>query len=99
MYLLTDLSSTETVVSKLLAGFLFDLRCFEIDGDDDDDGVEMAWCDMIFIYCSWISTRWQWSVNFRKNGSQHKKRNNTQHNTVIENREQKYKTKNKQKEH
>jgi len=42
MYLLTDLSSTETVVSKLLAGFLFDLRCFEIDGDDDDDGVEMA---------------------------------------------------------
>ena len=23
--------------------------------------------DVIFIYCNWISTRWQWSVNLYKN--------------------------------
>jgi len=22
---------------------------------------------MIFIYCSWVSTRWQWSVDWYKN--------------------------------
>jgi len=38
MYLLTDLCSTETVVSKLLGSFLFDLLCLEIYGDDDDGG-------------------------------------------------------------
>ena len=37
MYLFIDLSSTEPVVSKLLVGFLFDLRRLEIYSDDDDD--------------------------------------------------------------
>jgi len=23
--------------------------------------------DMIFIYCNWFSTRWQWSVDLYKN--------------------------------
>jgi hypothetical protein len=23
----------------------------------------MIWCDMVFIYCKWVSTRWLWSVN------------------------------------
>ena len=23
---------------------------------------------MIFIYCNWVSTRWQWSVDSYKNG-------------------------------
>jgi hypothetical protein len=25
------------------------------------------WYAMIFIYCNWVSTRWQWSVNWYKN--------------------------------
>jgi len=79
MYLFIDLSSTEPVVSKLLVGFLFDLRRLEIysdddddDGDDDDgdDDGEIMWYDMIFIYCSWVSARWQWSVNLCKNGKE-----------------------------
>ena len=33
----------------------------------------MIWYDTIFIYCNWVSTRWQWSVNLHKN-----RRSNTQ---------------------
>jgi len=34
----------------------------------------------IFIYCKWVSTRWQWSVNLYKNRKEtaiNKRRNNT----------------------
>jgi hypothetical protein len=44
--------------------------------------------DMIFIYCNWISTRWQWSVDLYKNTKETaicKWRNNTQNNTKTHN--------------
>jgi hypothetical protein len=41
---------------------------------------------LIFIYCIWVSTRWQWSVDLYKIGNrQHKGRNNTQNNTETRN--------------
>jgi hypothetical protein len=53
---------------------------------------------MIFIYCSWVSNRWQW---YKKIGEiEHKRRSNTQNNTQTikktqntQNKKQKYKTK------
>jgi hypothetical protein len=44
--------------------------------------------DMIFIYCNWVSTRWQWSVNMYKNRKEtdvYERRNNTQNNTKAQN--------------
>jgi hypothetical protein len=41
-------------------------------------------CDMIFIYCIWISTRLQWSVNLYESGTVtaiYKRKNNTENNT------------------
>jgi len=43
---------------------------------------------MIFIYCNWISTRWQWSVDLYKSSKETaicKWRNNTQNNTKTHN--------------
>ena len=43
---------------------------------------------MIFMYCSCVSTRWQWSVNLYKNSKEtavYKMRNNTQNNTQTQN--------------
>jgi hypothetical protein len=42
------------------------------------------WEDMIFVYCNWVSTRWQWSVNLYKNRKEtaiYERRNNTENNT------------------
>jgi len=39
---------------------------------------------MIFIYCNWVSTRWQWSVDLYKNRKEtdiYRRRNNTQNST------------------
>jgi hypothetical protein len=44
--------------------------------------------DKIFIYCDWVSTRWQWWVNLYKNRKEtgiYKRRNNTQNNTKTKN--------------
>ena len=44
--------------------------------------------DMIFIYCNWDSTRWQWSVNLQKNRNGtavNEKRKNTQNNKNTQN--------------
>jgi len=43
---------------------------------------------MILIYCYWVLTRWQLSVNFHKNKKEtaiYKRRNNTQNNTKEQN--------------
>jgi len=43
---------------------------------------------MIFIYCKWISTRWQWSVNLYKNRKEtaiYKRITNTQNSTIAQN--------------
>ena len=49
---------------------------------------------MIFIYCNWVSTRWQWSVTCTKIGHrQHKRRNNTQNNTKTQNTQNRKHTK------
>ena len=57
--------------------------------------------DTIFIYCKWVSTRWQWSVDLYKNRKETaQKSNNTQYNTKTQNTQngkQKYITKNKHK--
>jgi hypothetical protein len=38
--------------------------------------------DMVLIYCNWVATPCQWSVDWYKIGNtQHKRRNNTQDNT------------------
>jgi hypothetical protein len=42
----------------------------------------------IFIYYSWVSTRWQWSVNLCKNRKEtaiYKRRNDTKNNTKAQN--------------
>jgi len=47
---------------------------------------------ILYLYCSWVSTRWQWSVNlqkYRKETAIYKKRNNTQ--KYKKNREHKIK--------
>jgi hypothetical protein len=62
----------------------------------------MKLCEMmLFIYCNWVSTRWQWSVDWHKNRKETEKmKNNTQNNTKntkacdTQIRQQKYKTKN-----
>jgi hypothetical protein len=28
---------------------------------------DMIWCDVIFIYCNLVSTRWQWTLNLYEN--------------------------------
>jgi len=52
--------------------------------------------DMIFIYCNWISTRWQWSVDLYKNRKEtaiYKKRNSRPTQKIQKNTEYtKYKT-------
>jgi hypothetical protein len=43
---------------------------------------------MVFIYCGWVSTRWQWLVDLYKNKKEtaiYKRRNNTQSNTKTQN--------------
>jgi hypothetical protein len=43
--------------------------------------------DMIFIYCNWVSTWWQWSVNLYKNRKEtaiYKRGNITQNNTKAQ---------------
>jgi len=53
---------------------------------------------MLFIYCSWVSTWWQWSVDLYENRKrQHERRNSTQSNTKhrihkIDNKNTKQKT-------
>jgi len=52
----------------------------------------------IFIYCNWVPTRWQWSVNWfrnRKETAIYKRRNNTQKNTKAKNVQNMYKIANK----
>ena len=52
--------------------------------------------DMIFIFCSWVSTRWQRSVDLYKNRKEtaiYKTRNSTRNNTKSQNRKLEYKTK------
>jgi len=44
--------------------------------------------DMIFIYCGWVCTRWQRSVDLYKNRKEraiYKRRNNTQSNKKTQN--------------
>jgi len=54
--------------------------------------------DMIFIYCSWVSSRLQWSVDLyenRKETAIYKRRNNIKNNTKAQNtqnRKQTHKT-------
>jgi len=46
------------------------------------------WYAMIFIYCNWVSTRWQRSVNWYENSKEiavYKRRNNTQNNAKSQN--------------
>jgi len=56
--------------------------------------------DMIFIYCKWIFTWWQWRVNLYKNMKEtaiNERRNNTQNSTKTQdtqNRNQTYTTRN-----
>jgi hypothetical protein len=48
---------------------------------------------MIFIYCIWVSTRWQLSVNLYKNRKEaaiYKRRNNTQSNIKTQKTENKH---------
>jgi len=36
--------------------------------------ISIFWYNMIFIYCNWVSKRWQWSVDLHKNmKKQHQK--------------------------
>ena len=52
---------------------------------------DMIWYD-IFIYCNWVSSRWQWRVNLdkkRKETAIYKRRNNTQNNKKAQNRNRK----------
>jgi hypothetical protein len=56
---------------------------------------------MLFIYSNWISTRWQWSVDLYKNRKetaqnekQYTKNIKNTKTQNIQNRKQKYKTKN-----
>jgi hypothetical protein len=63
---------------------------------------DMTWHDMIFIYCSWVSTRWQRSVDWyksRRETSTYKRRNSTQNTQKhrIHKTENKNTTKNKHK--
>ena len=53
--------------------------------------------DLILIYCSWVSTLWQWSVGLYKNWKEtaiYKRSNNTQNNAKkrINKAENTYKT-------
>jgi len=50
---------------------------------------------MIFIYCNYVSTRWQWSVDLYKNKKEtavYKRRNSTQNNTKTQNTQNKKQT-------
>jgi len=41
---------------------------------------------MIFMYCNWVSSQWQWSGDLYKKGNrQHKRGNNTHNSTKIQN--------------
>ena len=57
--------------------------------------------DMIFIYCNWVSTLWQRSVDLyvnRKETAIYRRGNNTQNNTRTQNtqnRKENYKTREK----
>jgi len=56
--------------------------------------------DMIFIYCNWVSTRWQWSVDLyknRKETAQKEKQYIIYKNTEYTKYKKKYKTKNETK--
>jgi len=49
--------------------------------------------DMIFIYCNWVSIRWQWSVDLYKTGkTQRKMRNSTENNTKTWNTQNRKRT-------
>jgi len=53
---------------------------------------------MIFIYCNWVSTRWQWCINLykkRKETAIYERRKNSQNSTKVQNTQNKkqiYKT-------
>ena len=51
---------------------------------------DTIWNDTIFIYCNWVSSRWQRSVNLckhRKETAIYKRINSTQHNTKTRNKQ------------
>ena len=45
---------------------------------------------MIFIYCNWVSTRWQWSANLYRNSKETVKKGKTVDKTKTQNTKQKY---------
>jgi len=57
--------------------------------------------DMIFIYCNWVATRWQWSVDLKKRKkkwtAQKEKQYTKQYKHNTKTQCTKYKTKNKKK--
>ena len=59
---------------------------------------DVIWYDMLFVYWSWVSTPWQWSVDMYKSKEETTKKGETIHKTIQKHEIHKIKFQNKHKE-